>query len=80
MKIINASIKEVGSNERTTFPLPELLVEGTIDPVKQTIIKRGIPYDLKTLQWEILDAPVVLEQPIEPVVSADEPTPEIKPE
>lgn len=80
MKIINASLKEVGSNERKTFPLPELLVEGTIDPVKQTIIKKGIPYDLNTLQWEILDAPVVLEQPIEPVAAADETTPEIKPE
>ncbi|MBI4946308.1 MAG: hypothetical protein HY840_07900 [Bacteroidetes bacterium] len=79
MKIINASIKEVGSNERKTFPLPELLVEGTIDPVKQTIIKRGTPYDLNTLQWEILDAPVVLEQPVEPVVSPDEPTSETQP-
>lgn len=79
MKIINASLKEVGSNERKTFPLPELLVEGTIDPVKQTIIKRGIPYDLNTLQWEILDVPVVLEQPIEPVAPADETTPETQP-
>ena len=61
MKIINASLKEVGSNERKTFPLHELLTQGTIDPVRQTIIKQGIPYDLHTLQWEILDAPVEAE-------------------
>ena len=79
MKTINASMIQVGTKERTTFPLTELMLEGNLDPVNKVIIKKGIPYTLYSLQWEILDAPVEVEQPIEPVVSPDETTPETQP-
>lgn len=76
MKILVASMIAVGSTERTSFPLTEILIEGTIDVYNKTLIKRGIPYQLETLQWEILDAPEVIVEP--PVV--EPPVEEITPE
>ena len=65
MKTINASMIQVGTKERTTFPLTELMLEGNLDPVNKVIIKKGIPYKLDSLQWEILDAPeTVVEAPV----------------
>ena len=63
MKIINASLIPIGSKERVAFPLTELMVEGNLDPVNKVIIKKGIPYSLDSLQWDILDIMEVSNQP-----------------
>ena len=57
MKTINASLLQVGTKDRVKFPITELLIEGNIDPVNKIIVKRGIPYSLDSLQFEILDVP-----------------------
>lgn len=77
MKTINASMIQVGTKERTTFPLTELMLEGNLDPVNKVIIKKGVPYKLDSLQWEILDAPeeTVVEAPV-----VETPIEEVKPE
>ncbi len=66
MKIINASLLPIGSKERATFPVAEILLEGNIDPVNKTIIKNGIPYALESLQWEILDVPTEVTETVQP--------------
>lgn len=66
MKIVNASLIPVGSKEREKFPIAEILLEGNIDPVNKTIIKKGIPYSLESLQWEILDAPEEVTEIVQP--------------
>lgn len=80
MKIINASMIQVGTKERTTFPLTELMLEGNLDPVNKVIIKKGIPYKLDSLQWEILDAPeTVVETPIVETPVEEKPATPIEP-
>lgn len=69
MKTINASLIPVGSKERATFPIAEILLEGNIDPVNKTIIKKGIPYSLESLQWEILDAPEEVTETVQPEIT-----------
>ena len=73
MKIINASLIPIGSKERVAFPLTELMVEGNLDPVNKVIIKKGIPYHLDSLQWEILDAPEIISEPTVIQPSTEEP-------
>ena len=43
MKIINASLLPIGSNQRISIPVMELLIEATIDPVNKIIVKDEIP-------------------------------------
>lgn len=65
MKNINASIIPLGKKERVQFPIIELMVESKIDLVNKIILKRGVPYSLDSLQWEITDATMDIEQPAE---------------
>ena len=79
MKTINASLIPIGSKDRVTFPLTELMLEGNLDPVNKVIIKRGIPYSLDFLQWEILDAPkeeTILPEPAVIAETTTETTPQ----
>ena len=66
---------QVGLSERTIFPLIELLIEGNIDRVNKIIFKRGIPYSLDSLEWEIFDAPAPIGPPV-PVFPIEGTTPE----
>ena len=65
MKSINASLIPLGKKERVQFSLIELMVESKIDLVNKIILKRGVPYSLDSLQWEITDATIDIEQPAE---------------
>ncbi len=76
MKNINASLIPLGKKERVQFPLIELMVESRIDLINKIILKRGVPYSLDSLQWEITDVVTDTQQPAATAPSAakDNPT------
>lgn len=65
MKKINVSLIPLGKKERVQFPLIELMVESKIDLINKIILKRGVPYALDSLQYEITDVATDTQQPAE---------------